>query len=157
VVAASTPPDVLRRAVATLDEARIERIAARAGRNLVFLDLDEVLAFEATERLHFVHSTRGRFDVDVSLLEFERAFSGAFLRVHRHWLVALSKVRSLETSSRSYCVVLEGAAGGDRAVLRAPVSRELSVQVRQRLLAGCIGLRSRREQPEALWRSPARR
>ena len=43
------------------------RVVARRQRALVFLDLDEVWACEASERLTYVHSSRGRFDLDLTL------------------------------------------------------------------------------------------
>jgi DNA-binding LytR/AlgR family response regulator len=136
-------PAVERLRARSLAEASrpVERVAARTGQGLVFLELDEVLAFEAKERLQFVHSALGRFDVDASLDELERSLAGAFLRTHRNWLVCVAKVRRLETREGLLCVELESTREHGDTVLRAPVSKELRTAVRQRLLAGSIGLR----------------
>jgi DNA-binding LytR/AlgR family response regulator len=122
----------------------VERIAARTAQGLVFLGVEEVLAFEARDRLQFVHSSLGRFDVDVSLDEIERAFADTFLRVHRNWLVCFAKVRKLETTEGVACVELESTRDGVRTVLRVPVSKELRTPVRRRLVDGSIGLRAAR-------------
>jgi DNA-binding LytR/AlgR family response regulator len=124
-------------------ESPLVRVAARTRQGLVFLGVDDVLAFEAKDRLYFVHSSRGRFDVDLSLVELEGALGGDFLRIHRNWLVPASKIHSLETDERSHWAVIEDARERPRATLRAPVSRELIRSVRARLLAGSIGLRSK--------------
>ena len=44
-----------------------QRIVARRKKSLVFLDADEVWAFEAAHRLTFVHTPHGIFDLDLSL------------------------------------------------------------------------------------------
>jgi DNA-binding LytR/AlgR family response regulator len=78
----------------------IQRIAARSGSHrIVLLELPQVWAFETRDRLAFVHSVWGRFDIDVSLTELELALRADFLRVHRNWLVAVTKVRELRRSS----------------------------------------------------------
>jgi DNA-binding LytR/AlgR family response regulator len=128
------------------DESPPPRVAARTRQGLVFLGVEEVLAFEAKDRLYFVHSSRGRFDVDLSLLELEAALGADFLRIHRNWLVCVSKIHSLETDGRSHWAVIEDPRERPRAAIRSPVSRELIRSVRARLLAGSIGLRSKERQ-----------
>jgi DNA-binding LytR/AlgR family response regulator len=125
------------------ESTTLTRIAARSRQNLVFLQVDEVLAFEAKDRLYYVHSRRGRFDVDLSLIELEGALGAAFLRVHRNWLVCVSKIHSLENEGKSHWAVIEEMRECERIAIRAPVSRELIRSVRARLLAGSIGLRSK--------------
>ncbi|MCU0681057.1 MAG: LytTR family DNA-binding domain-containing protein [Polyangiaceae bacterium] len=115
------------------------RFAARRGRALVFLDVDDISALEAVDGLTIVHSARGDFDLDLSLSAVERALGGAFLRTHRNWLVALRHVHALEPCGPS-CVVL--VEGGARPLWRVPVARERAQAVRATLLAGVIGLRA---------------
>ena len=43
------------------------RVVARRKRSLVFLDPADIWAFEASERLTYVHSRLGKFDIDLSL------------------------------------------------------------------------------------------
>jgi DNA-binding LytR/AlgR family response regulator len=131
------------RARAGGEEPTRTRIAARSRQNLVFLGIDEVLAFEAKERLYLVHSSRGRFDVDISLVELQAELGAAFLRVHRNWLVCVSKIHALETDGRAHWAVIEEVRDCQSVAVRAPVSRELIRRVRARLLAGSIGLRSK--------------
>jgi DNA-binding LytR/AlgR family response regulator len=114
------------------------RVVARSRRGLVLLDLDEVWAFEATGRLTFVHSARGRFDVDLSLAALEASLGGAVLRVHRQWLVRVDRVLTRDQEEGGETVVQVGEAG--RSV-RVPVARDRRSAVRELLLAGATGLR----------------
>jgi DNA-binding LytR/AlgR family response regulator len=111
------------------------RIIVRRKRALVFLRVDEVWAFEASDRLAFVHSTRGRFDVDLSLTAVEASFGSSLLRVHRNWLVSTSHVRELE------------GAGSETELLvgevRVPVARERAQAVREALVSSALGIRGR--------------
>ena len=72
------------------------RVVGRRKRALVFLRVDEVWAFEAAERLAYVHSARGTFDVDLSLAAIEASLGAALVRVHRNWLVNIEHVRELD-------------------------------------------------------------
>jgi len=108
------------------------RFVARRKRGLVFLRPDEVWAFEAADRLAYVHTARGTFDIDLSLAAIETSFGRAFLRTHRNWLVNAAHV-------------LELAEDGDLIAgeLRVPVARERATAVREALLAGTTGIRAR--------------
>ena len=111
------------------------RIVARRKRALVFLRLDEVWAFEAADRLAYVHSPRGTFDVDLSLAAIEASFGRTFVRTHRNWLVHAGHVLELEgAGSDTELVVGE---------LRVPVARERAAAVREALLANTSGIRAR--------------
>jgi DNA-binding LytR/AlgR family response regulator len=111
------------------------RVVARRKRALLFLRLDEVWAFEAAERLAYVHSSRGTFDIDLSLAAIEASFGRAFVRTHRNWLVNADHVLELEgTGSDTELLVGE---------LRVPVARERAATVRELLLANTSGLRPR--------------
>src|SRR5262249_8064592 len=72
------------------------RLAARRQQALVSLRLSEVWAFEAAERLAYVHTARGRFEVDLSLAAVASLMGRTLLRVHRSWLVNVDHVRELE-------------------------------------------------------------
>ena len=63
------------------------RIVARRKKSLVFLGLDEVWAIQAANRLAFIHTPLGRFDLDLSLTSIEATCGAPFIRVHRNWLV----------------------------------------------------------------------
>lgn len=109
-------------------------IAARARRDLVLLPFEEVLAFEAVDRLVHVHSDRGRFDIDLSLASVEAAHGDALLRVHRAWLVVRDRVQAIERADGEQALVLRGG-------LTVPVARDRWVAVRAALLAATTGLR----------------
>jgi hypothetical protein len=124
------------------------RIAARSGgQSVVFVVSSDVWAFEACGRLVFVHSPQGRFDIDLSLLEIGSTLGPPFLRVHRSWLVDLTKVRELSFSSGAM-LLFAGSAPADRSTARrgveVPVSRERVRLVRRKLLADTFGLRPAR-------------
>jgi DNA-binding LytR/AlgR family response regulator len=121
---------------------RPHRIVARRKRALVFLRVDEVWAFEAAERLAYVHSARGRFDVDLSLSAIEASIGRAMLRVHRNWLVNTEHVRELEGQG-SGTEILLGVDGAEAAPLRVPVARERAQAVKEALLADSMGIRPR--------------
>jgi two-component system, LytTR family, response regulator LytT len=111
------------------------KIVARRKKGLVFLRPDEVWAFEAADRLTFVHTKRGKFDLDLSLAAIESAFGRDLLRAHRNWLVNPEHVRELQRESGDELVI------GDDDGLRVPVARERAQAVRDALMADATGLR----------------
>jgi DNA-binding LytR/AlgR family response regulator len=115
-----------------------ERVVARSKKGLVLFARDEVWAFEAAERLMFVHTARGRFDIDLSLAAIEASLGSAFLRVHRQWLVHTAHVRAIENEDGDTVVAV-----GDKpsCELRVPVARDRRGAVRDLLLNGATGLR----------------
>jgi two-component system, LytTR family, response regulator LytT len=121
--------------------AQHNRIVARRNRNLVFLELDEIWAFESSDRLTMVHSVRGRFDIDLSLTAVQLSFGKIFLRAHRNWLVSQLHVRELERDSGDAALLVGGTA--QTPPLRIPVGRDRSHSLRSRLLETAFGLRKR--------------
>jgi DNA-binding LytR/AlgR family response regulator len=113
------------------------RVVARDGRAIVFLRREEAFAFEADGRLCFVHSPRGRLDVDLSLTSLESVLGEHFLRVHRNWLVSLEHVISMERDGGE-AVLLVGPVSSP---LRIQVARDRAALVRERLLSRAVGLR----------------
>jgi two-component system, LytTR family, response regulator LytT len=131
----------LRRLVARRPErgAGPLRVVARRKRNLVFLDPQDILAFEAAERLTCVHSRQGTFDVDLSLAAIEASFGRALTRVHRNWLVNLDSVREMEREGGEMMLLLGKDVGAE--AVRAPVSRDRAKAVRDLLLENATGVR----------------
>jgi DNA-binding LytR/AlgR family response regulator len=117
------------------------RIVARRKRSLVFLEPHEIWAFEAADRLTFVHATHGTFDLDLSLATVEASFGRAFVRVHRSWLVNAGHIKELERDGHeTRLFVGTSVAEGGRGV-RVPVARERAAAVREMLLGNATGLR----------------
>lgn len=112
------------------------RIAARHGRAIAFLRREEAYAFEADGRLCYVHSSRGKLDVDLSLTSFESVLGPGFLRVHRSWLVSLDHVLAMERDGEAMLLV-----GPPDTPLRVPVARDRAGAVRERLMSRAVGLR----------------
>jgi DNA-binding LytR/AlgR family response regulator len=121
------------------------RVAARRRGNIVVLDVADVWAFEARERLCFVHAASGRFDVDLSLQQLARDLGSRFVRSHRNWISNVANIREYRTE-HGWHALLVGRPGATTPhdAVEVPVSREYAVQVRARLLAGTVGFRSRR-------------
>ena len=121
-----------------------ERIAARRRTALVILETRDVWAFEAKDRLCFVHSVLGCFDVDLSLLEMERALGSSFIRIHRRWLVNVANIRELQGGYRGCRLWVASLATERGKGVRVPVSRESVRDVKRKLLEGTVGLRPKR-------------
>jgi DNA-binding LytR/AlgR family response regulator len=117
------------------------RIVARRRRSLVFLEPHEIWAFEAADRLTFVHTTHGTFDIDLSLAAVEASFGRAFARVHRNWLVSAAHVKELERDGHETRLFVGAGLGDSGKGVRVPVARDRAAQVREMLLANARGLR----------------
>jgi DNA-binding LytR/AlgR family response regulator len=145
---AATPsserPRALVRASSAASPADVRIVARSSGKRLVFIMASDVWAFEARGRLVFVHVPRGCFDIDLPLSEVEAILGPPFMRVHRNWLVAVSKVRELWPGSgtmRLFAGVAMSAESPDRRGIEVPVARDRVKQVRRLLLADALGLR----------------
>jgi DNA-binding LytR/AlgR family response regulator len=117
------------------------RIVARRKRSLVFLELREIWAFETADRLTYVHTEHGVFDVDLSLSAIEASFGRAFTRVHRRWLGHASHIKELERDGDETRLFVGPALSDGSQGVRVPVARERAVAVRSALLANATGLR----------------
>jgi DNA-binding LytR/AlgR family response regulator len=117
------------------------RIVARRRKNLVFLEPSEIWAFEAADRLTFVHTRHGRFDLDLSLSAIELSLGRALTRVHRNWLVNASFVRELERDGSETSLFVGLAMAGEGPGIHVPVSRDRSAAVKELLLTNATGLR----------------
>jgi two-component system, LytTR family, response regulator LytT len=117
------------------------RVVARRRGALVFLDLREIWAFEAAERLTFVHSRHGTFDIDVSLAAIEASAGAGFTRVHRNWLVNRNQIKALERSAGNTILFVGIAIGQEGLGIQVPVARTRAASLRDELLANAIGVR----------------
>jgi DNA-binding LytR/AlgR family response regulator len=117
------------------------RIVARKKRSLVFLESAEIWAFEAADRLTFVHTVHGTFDIDLSLAAVESSFGRTFVRVHRNWLVNAKHIKELERDGHETRLFVGEGVGDDAKGVRVPVARERAASVREMLLANVTGLR----------------
>jgi DNA-binding LytR/AlgR family response regulator len=109
------------------------RLVARVGHRLVFLDMEGLLAFQAADRVTYLHHVEGVFEVDLSLAALAAALGDRVLRVHRSWLVAPSRVDGLVRQDGE--LLLQVGPG-----LRVPVARDRAREVRRHLLAGAVGV-----------------
>ena len=109
------------------------RLAARKQGELIFLKLEGLLAFEASDRLTHLHHVEGRYCVDLSLNALAAAFGERVLRVHRNWLIAPERVQGLRRTDGELHIELTGN-------LHVPVARDRARAVRKCLLRDTIGL-----------------
>lgn len=109
------------------------RLVARDGQRLVFLDMDGLVAFQAAERVTYLHHAEGVFAIDLSLAALAASLGDRVLRVHRSWLVDPSRVDGLLREDGELVLQL----GPD---LRVPVSRDRARDVRRHLLANAVGV-----------------
>jgi len=130
-----------RRGAAGLSRSGPARIVARRRRNLVFLEFHEIWAFEAADRLTFVHTTHGTFDIDLSLAAVESSFGRAFVRVHRNWLVNATHIKELERDGHETKLFVGAGVGEAAKGVRVPVARERAAAIRDMLLTNATGLR----------------
>ena len=119
----------------------VHRVVARRKNNLVFLDPERIWAFEAADRLTFVHSPEGRFIIDLSLAAIEALFGRPLFRVHRNWLVNLSYVKELERVIGGAALMVGSDLGLEGRSIRAPVAQNRAKAVRDVLLKNAAGLR----------------
>jgi DNA-binding LytR/AlgR family response regulator len=117
------------------------RVVARRKKSLVFLDPAEIWAFEASDRLSYVHSRQGRFDIDLSLAAIETSFGRTLLRVHRNWLVNPAFARELEREGSETTLFVGTSIGDGSEGVRVPVSRDRAQSLRNALLENATGLR----------------
>lgn len=112
------------------------RLIARNKRNLVFLDVEHVIAFEAQSGTTVVHLADATYEVDLALSALADTYGERFTRVHRNWLVPLDRVHELVRSSGEFALHLRSSS------LLVPVSRDKAQEVKDKLLVG-PGLRRR--------------
>jgi two-component system response regulator LytT len=119
----------------------VRRVVARLKKSLVFLDPEKIWAFEAAERLTFVHSPDGKFDVDLSLAAIEQSLGRTLFRVHRNWLVNLAYVKQLERDIGGASVLVGSDLGPEGRSISVPVSQDRAKALRDALLENSTGLR----------------
>ncbi|MBV9949804.1 MAG: response regulator transcription factor, partial [Myxococcales bacterium] len=123
-----------RRGAASAPASGSARIVARRKRSLVFLEPQEIWAFEAADRLTFVHTMHGTFDIDLSLAAVEASFGRAFVRVHRNWLVNAAHIKELERDGHETRLFVGAGVADAGPGVRVPVARERASAVREMLL-----------------------
>lgn len=119
----------------------LRRVVARRKKSLVFLDPEQIWAFEAADRLTFVHSPEGKFDIDLSLAAIEASLGRALFRVHRNWLVNLAFIKELDRDIGGATVTIGSDVGPEGRSIRAPVSQDRAKALRDVLLENATGLR----------------
>jgi two-component system, LytTR family, response regulator len=131
---ATAPPSDVRR---LLEEIRAEaarpqaaapkRIPARRGAKILLLDPSEVIWFESEDELVYARTAEGRAMVERPLGELEELLAGSFFRIHRSYLVNLSRVGAIVPEDGGvYRVVMK-----DEAHSPLPLSRRQAQKLRE--------------------------
>ncbi len=103
------------------------RIPAKRGAKILLLDPGEVIWFESEGELVHARTADGRALVERPLAELEELLAGSFFRIHRSYLVNLSKVGAIvPEDGGTYRVVLR-----DEAHTALPLSRRQAQKLRE--------------------------
>lgn len=132
---------IAQRRPARTEPSANARIVARNGKSLVFLDIGEVWAFEASERLTYVHTPHGKFDLDLSLASIETSLGRSFCRVHRSWLVNVPFIREFGRDGGEHMLFVGQGINSDGSGITVPIARDRASAVREMLLSSSTGLR----------------
>lgn len=75
-----------------------ELFAFRTGEEIRYVSLDDILFFETAPKSHhvFLHTAESRMDFVGSLGELENELNGRFVRIHRAYLAAWNKIRTVD-------------------------------------------------------------
>ena len=104
-----------------------QRIPAKRGTKILLLDPVEVHWFESEGELVHARTAEGRALVERPLGELEEQLAGSFFRIHRSYLVNLSKVRAIvPEDGGTYRVVMK-----DDASTPLPLSRRQAQKLRE--------------------------
>jgi len=82
--------------LARRDQRPLERLLARSNTKQVIVQVQDVIAFQADNRLVFARTSAGRFALSLTLKELEgRLDRQAFCRVHRQTIIQLKHAHEL--------------------------------------------------------------
>jgi DNA-binding LytR/AlgR family response regulator len=103
------------------------RVPAKRGAKILLLDPEAVLWFEAEETIVHAKTAEGRSLVDRTLGELEEMLQATFFRIHRRYLVNLSRIGEiLPGDAGTYLVVMR-----DEARTALPLSRRQAQRLRE--------------------------
>jgi two-component system LytT family response regulator len=103
------------------------RIPAKRGAKILLLDPSDVIWFESEGELVHARTAEGRALVERPLGEMEELLAGSFFRIHRSYLVNLSKVGAIvPEDGGTYRVVMK-----DEAHTALPLSRRQAQKLRE--------------------------
>jgi two-component system LytT family response regulator len=104
-----------------------QRIPAKRGTKILLLDPSDVIWFESEGELVHARAADGRAMVERPLAELEETLTGTFFRIHRSFLVNLSKVGAIvPEEGGTYRVVMK-----DDAHTALPLSRRQAQKLRE--------------------------
>ena len=103
------------------------RIPAKRGAKILLLDPSDVIWFESDDELVYARTAEGRAMVDRPLGELEEVLAASFFRIHRSYLVNLSRVGAIvPEDGGTYRVVMR-----DETHTPLPLSRRQAQKLRE--------------------------
>ena len=79
-----------------LKDLERKRLTVRDGYDVVLIDIDEIIYAEAREKNVFIVTKEGEFRYDGSLSDLESRLGKDFFRIHKSYVVNLSKVKRIK-------------------------------------------------------------
>jgi two-component system LytT family response regulator len=126
-IASGTMERLLEELRAQRPAAAPQRIPAKRGAKILLLDPAEVIWFESEGELVHARAADGRALVERPLGELEELLAGSFFRIHRSYLVNLSKVGAIvPEDGGTYRVVMK-----DETHTPLPLSRRQAQKLRE--------------------------
>jgi two-component system, LytTR family, response regulator LytT len=119
------------------------KIAARKGKSIVFLSVEDIWCVESADRITYVHCAHGVFDIDLSSAAVESAFAPRFIRVHRNWLVSTSHIRGLERDDGDSTLLVGSGYRPEDPGVRVQVAKDRAQELRDLLIGSSLGVRRR--------------
>lgn len=124
-------PETFQRLIEELRAQRpapaLRRIPAKRGTKILLLDPTEVIWFESEGELVHARTADGRALVERPLGELEELLAGSYFRIHRSYLVNLSRVGAIvPEDGGTYRVVMK-----DEAHTPLPLSRRQAQKLRE--------------------------
>jgi len=80
----------------TKEKKNITSITVKKGDKIIFVKLDDISHFEATEKLVTIHTKNGTELIEKSLTQLEEKLPTNFLRVHRSFLINTNYVNNFQ-------------------------------------------------------------
>lgn len=78
-------------------------LTIKVNNEVTHLDLRDIIFIEVDNHISLIHLSETTWEVRKSLKEFEGMLGADFLRVHRSYIVNLTKIKKIsETRDRSY-------------------------------------------------------
>ncbi|NMH88548.1 LytR/AlgR family response regulator transcription factor [Flavivirga algicola] len=97
--------DVIKNITVAKEERKMTSIAVKKGDKLIFLKLDDIFYFEASDKYVTINTDKEGFITEKSLSQLESRLPDYFLRVHRSFIVNINCVKEIQKYFNSKYVI----------------------------------------------------